>query len=133
MAATGRHPTVTAKSRGERVPGWVNQIYNMPQDKISDYETFHLYILDDVDRNAGVEYEGNVAQLRHAEFCNIMRDVFANTFANFDVHSIRMPNGRRSNHLLQLISAQMSNKTSKDLVVFCFEGLAGGDGNDYTL
>lgn len=133
MAASGRLVWVPAGVKGLRITGWENKIKNMPEDKTSDYATFNMYILDDIDPNDGAANQGNAAQLRHAQFCNNMRDIFTNTLKDFSVHSVRMRTGQKSKHLLDFIEAEMQNKTEDDLVVFCYQGIAGGDGIAYNL
>jgi hypothetical protein len=133
MAANGRLVWVPAGTKGLRVKGWENKIKNMPEEATSDYTTLNVYILDDIDLGANAGAQGNAAQLRHAQWCNNMRDAFDDTVADCNVKSIRMQNGQRSKHLLQHIEDILSTKTEDDLVVFCFHGTAGGDGNGYTL
>jgi hypothetical protein len=133
MAATGRLVWVPAGVKGLRVPGWMNQIKNMPEEQTSDYTTLNVYILDDVDPAAVDGAQGNATQMRHAQWCNNMRDAFNDTVADCRVKSIRMQTGQHSRHLLQHIEEELSSKTEDDLVVFCFHGTAGGDGVGYNL
>ena len=119
--------------KGLRIKGWENKIKNMPEEATSDFATVCVYILDDIDPGVGAGSQANAAQLKHAQFCNNMRDTFTDTVADCTVKSIRMQNGQRSGHLLGLIEAELQNKSKDDLVVFCFHGTAGGDGDDYTL
>jgi hypothetical protein len=79
MAANGRLVWVPSGVKGLRIKGWENKIKNMPEDKTSDYATLSVYILDDVDPDADAGAQGNAAQMRHAQWCNNMRDTFNDT------------------------------------------------------
>jgi hypothetical protein len=133
MAANGSFRWIPGRVDGIRVPGWPNQIRNMSEESTSDHATLTMYILDDVDPNAGDAQQGNAAQIKHAQFCNSMRDIFSNTLADFTVHSVRMQNGQQATHLLDYIETEMQDKNEDDLVVFCYQGKAGGDSDDYNL
>jgi hypothetical protein len=133
MAANGRLVWVPSGVKGLRIKGWENKIKNMPEDKTSDYATLSVYILDDVDPDADAGAQGNAAQMRHAQWCNNMRDTFNDTVDEATVKGIRMQNGQRSKHLLQRIEVELRDKAEDDLVVFCFHGSAGGDGSAYNL
>jgi protein-tyrosine phosphatase len=132
-ATMGRLAWIEDDAAGIRVPGWQNQLENMPEEATSSYATLNMYILDDVDPNAGDAQQGNAAQIKHAQFCNNMRDIFNNTLADFTVHSVRMQIGQQATHLLDYIEAEMENKTGDDLVVLCYQGKSGGDDDDYHL
>ena len=118
---------------GLRFPGWKNEIKNMPEGKTSDYATKTILILDDVDPEADDAHQGNAAQLKHAQFCNNIRDVFSNILYDFTVHSVRRSQSETSKQFLKFIATQVRNKTKDDLVVFCYQRKAGGDGTDYHL
>lgn len=119
--------------KGFRTKGWENKIVNMPEDKTSDYTTLNVYILDDIDPGANVGAQGTAAQLRHAQWCNTMRDTWNDTVADCRVSSIRMQHGQTPRQLLRRIEEVLQDKTEDDLVVFCYHGSAGEDGDRYTL
>jgi hypothetical protein len=135
MATGGQLYTIWGPpgARGLRNKGWTNTVQNMPEEKTSDYATLDMYILDDIDPEANDAHQGNAAQLSHAQFCNNVRDVFSNILYDFTVHSVRRPHGETSKRFLKFIAAQLRNKTADSLVVFCYQGKAGGDGTDYHL
>lgn len=138
-----RHPSIMEENgvlawlphgtKGVRVPGWVNQVKNMPEDETSDYATLNVYILDDIDPGAVVGAQGTAAQLKHAQWCNNLRDTFYDAVADSRVHGIRMQHGQRPRDVLERIEEVLQDKTADDLVVFCFQGTAGDDGDRYTL
>lgn len=124
---------VRVNATGYRAPKWPNQVKNMPEENCSDYETFHLWIIDDVDRGPHVQGgAGSPGSVHHESVCNDVHDVFSNIFTDCTVHSLRMQPGQKEEDFTQRIAAILEQYTSRDLVAFYYHGKAGETGDDYT-
>lgn len=105
---------------------------NMPEDNCSDYETFTLYLIDDVARGPGVQGGGSAGSVQHESMCNDVYDLFNNVFADCKVSSVRFQPGQREEDFTQYFAGELEQKTSRDLVAFYYHGKAGLKEEEYT-
>jgi hypothetical protein len=124
---------VPADAYGYRAPGWPNQMENMPEANCSDYDKCDLWILDDVLRGPNVQGgAGSPGSVQHESLCNDVHDLFSRVFTDCTVHSLRMQPGQKEEDFSQRIAAILEQYTSRDLVIFYYQGKAGEKGEDYT-
>lgn len=115
---------------GYRTKGWPNQMKNMPSSSVSDYNSFHTYIIDDVE--PGTEGTGSASRVYHAYCCREATDIFANTFTDCTVHSVRMKPGQKRADFFAYFAQELQQYGPDDLVVFYFHGKSGGNRKKYT-
>jgi hypothetical protein len=132
MGDQKRWVQVPVDAIGYRARGWMNQIKNMPEDNTSDFDSFHMYIIDDVARGPGIEGGGSAGMVQHEALCNAVNDLFRNVVDGCDVHSVRMEAGQREEDFVQYFATELEQYTSRDLVGIYYHGKAGMKDEDYT-
>lgn len=118
-----------------RFAGWTNQVYNVPEDKVTDYRSHTLIIMDDIARDANgqpVDQGEGSADAQHASKCQAIYRLFRDRFTNCQIRSARMPRNHDERYLLNFMEQELSQKTRRDVVTIYFNGKAGGDGKEYT-
>lgn len=96
-----------------------------------EYQTAHLYIIDDIDPNAQPALQRNRRRVpAHTHKCNIIRDLFKDS-TNCEVHSVRFPQGTRGREFFAYWRNELSTKTANDVVIIYFHGSAGGEEEEY--
>ena len=128
-----RWAKVPANTYGFRVPGWMNNLNNMPEINITDFVSVNAYLVDDVDRGQGVVQDtGSAGAVEHERRCNAIHDLFSNVFTDCTVHSLRTRECPGKEQFKQKIAVELAKYTARDLVIFYFHGKAGGKDDEYT-
>jgi hypothetical protein len=124
---------VPANASGYRAPGWTNKVTNMPTRNISDWDSKHVYLIDDVVRGQGVvQGIGSTGAVQHERCCNLMYELCSNFLTGCTVHSLRMQAGDREEHFTQKIAVELEKYTARDLIIFYYHGKAGDKKDEYT-
>jgi hypothetical protein len=123
---------VPENAYGVRVKKWTNKINNMGEEKTDDYDTIHLYIIDDVAPGTGLEGSGSAVQVEHAHKCNLVRHFGEHGVKNCIVHSVRMPPGTDAAAFTRYFSENLRQHSRFDLGIYYFHGTSGGEDENTT-
>jgi hypothetical protein len=132
MGDAKRWVQVPVNATGYRAKRWTNTIMNMPEENISDFDSFHMYNIDDLDRENGTQGDGTPGMVQHEALCNAVYDLFKNVFTDCTVHSVRMKTGQKEADFVQYFATELEQYNSHDLVGLYYHGKAGIDEGRYT-
>lgn len=96
------------------------------------YNVVEVYILDAPNPNVKNIVGGTEIKTLHQQKCERVKALFQDN-NDYKVHDVYFPQGTRAKGVLEYWKAEINSKTINDLIIFYYDGKAGGEDEDYML